>query len=213
MIGSLRGSILERTLSGELLIEVYGVGYRVFAPTSSLAQLVVGGAAFVFIHEHVREDARTLYGFLTRDERDTFEALITVNGVGPRLALAILSALAPNALRRALAGDDLDALCAVPGVGKRTAQRLLVDLKAKLDVPDLDLSGVPGETNPATTARVEVREALTSLGYSVEEARAALAEVANTDDVSVDVSVGAPVDASVEAMLKAALKHLASANK
>src|SRR5204862_4692668 len=133
-------------------------------PLRVIPTLDPGGNAFLFTHLHVREDAMVLYGFPSRDERDTFEMLIAATGVGPKLALAILSVHSPNALRRALADDDLDALCLVPGVGKRTAQRLLVDLKARLAVPDLDLTtGAPGgQPSP----RAEVREALAGLGYA-----------------------------------------------
>ena len=109
--------------------------------------LAPGGAAFLMTHLHVREDAMTLFGFPTREERDTFEILILANGVGPKLALAILSVHPPSALRRAVAEDDVDALCLVSGVGKRTAQKLMIELKARLDLPDLDLrddtSGAP----------------------------------------------------------------------
>ena len=140
MIGSVRGAVVERTATGEVLVEVGGVGYRVHVPASALPTLHPGDAAFLFTHLHVREDAMVLYGFPTRDERDTFEALIGTTGVGPRLALAMLSVHSPSALRRALLEDDLAALTAVPGVGKRTAQRLLVELKARLEVPELDLT-------------------------------------------------------------------------
>ena len=103
----------------------------------------VGDEAFVWVHHHVREDAEVLYGFATRDERVTFEALLGAHGVGPALALAILSVHAPPALVRILADDDVGALCLVPGVGKKTAARLLVELKSRLDVPD-------GESVPVT---------------------------------------------------------------
>ena len=148
MIGSIRGTVLERTASGEVLVEVGGVGYRASVPTGTLVKLLPGEPAFLFTHLHVREDAMVLFGFPTRDERDTFEALIAATGVGPKLALAILSVHSPNALRRALAQDDLDALVLVPGVGKRTAQRLLVDLKARLSMPDLDLGEHPASRRP-----------------------------------------------------------------
>jgi Holliday junction DNA helicase RuvA len=115
-----------------------------------------------------------LFGFPTRDERDTFETLIGATGVGPKLALAILSVHTPTALRKCLADDDLDALVMVPGVGKRTAQRLLIELKSRLEVPDLDLSG---PTTSAASARAEVREALTGLGYSSEEVRDVLGQL------------------------------------
>ena len=169
MIGSLRGAVVERTLSGEVLVEVGGVGYRVHVPIGAVPVLEPGAAAFLFTHQHVREDALILYGFPTRDERDTFEALITASGVGPKLALAILSVHSPANLRRCLAEDDLDSLVAVPGVGKRTAQRLLVDLKARLDVPDVDLTSGGGTTAP--NVRAEVRDALVGLGYSGDEVR------------------------------------------
>ncbi len=189
MIGSLRGTVLERTPAGEVLVEVGGVGYRVLVPLNALAQLVPGAPGFLVTHLHVRDDAMVLYGFPTCDERDCFEALITASGVGPKLALAILSLHPPHALRRCLATDDVEALCLVPGVGKRTAQRLLVDLKARLDLPDIDLragdGAAGGDGGPARApVRAEVREALESLGYGADEIRAVLADVA--DDVTVE---------------------------
>jgi Holliday junction DNA helicase RuvA len=180
VIGSVRGTVIERSASGEALVEVGGVGYRVLVPLSAVPSLHPGAPAFLFTHLHVREDAMVLYGFPTRDERDSFEALIGATGVGPKLALAILSVHAPTGLRRCLAEDDLDALTLVPGVGKRTAQRLLVELKARLDVPDLDLTPVPGSANGA---RSEVREALTGLGYSSEEVREVLGQLTEEGDV------------------------------
>jgi Holliday junction DNA helicase RuvA len=193
VIGSLRGSVIERTLNGEVLIEVAGVGYRVLVPVSALATLEPGADVFLYAHQHVRDDALTLFGFLTRDERDTFESLIAASGVGPKLALAILSVHSPTSLRRCLAEDDVDSLVAVPGVGKRTAQRLLVDLKTRLVVPDLDLTAVPGSTTP--NPRAEVRDALTGLGYSGEEVRDVLAQLGD--------------DGTVEDLLRDALRALA----
>ncbi len=131
MIGSLRGTVLERSATGEAIVEVGGVGYRVLVPLTALQSLVPGDATFVFTHLHVRDDAMVLYGFPSREQRDTFEVLIGANGVGPKLALAICSVHSPAALRRALIDDDVDALTLVPGVGKRTAQRLLLELKAR----------------------------------------------------------------------------------
>src|SRR5207302_8300041 len=122
---------------------------------------------FVYVHHHVREDAQTLYGFPTRDERACFEALIGAHGVGPALALAILSVHSPDALRRTLADDDLASLCLVPGVGRKTAARLLVELKSRLAVPDIDLAaiGLSPSTTGAPNVRADVREALAGLGY------------------------------------------------
>ena len=194
MIGSVRGAVLERLASGEVLVEVGGVGYRLLVPSSALATLQPGTPAFLFTHLHVREDAMVLYGFPTRDERDTFEVLLGASGVGPKLALAILSVHQPSSLRRALLEDDLDALTLVPGVGKRTAQRLLVDLKARLDVPDVDL--VVAEAG-GPSARAEVREALTGLGYGSDEVRAVMGQL--------------PDDGVVEDLLRDALKLLSAA--
>lgn len=193
MIGSVRGTVLERSPSGEVLVEVGGVGYRCLVPISALAQLAPGGAAFLMTHLHVREDAMTLFGFPTREERDTFEILILANGVGPKLALAILSVHPPSALRRAVAEDDVDALCLVSGVGKRTAQKLMIELKARLDLPDLDLRD---DTSGAPPARTEVRAALTELGYAPDEVRSVLADL--------------PADGAVEDLLRTALKQLAT---
>ena len=193
MIGSVRGTVLERNPSGEVLVEVGGVGYRCLVPISALAQLDPGGAAFLMTHLHVREDAMTLFGFPTREERDTFEILILSNGVGPKLALAILSVHPPSALRRAVAEDDVDALCLVSGVGKRTAQKLMIELKARLDLPDLDLRD---DTSGAPPARAEVRAALTELGYAPDEVRSVLADL--------------PADGAVEDLLRTALQQLAT---
>jgi Holliday junction DNA helicase RuvA len=191
VIGSVRGSVVERTATGEVLVEVGGVGYRVHVPASALPTLHPGDAAFLFTHLHVREDAMLLYGFPTRDERDTFEALIGTTGVGPKLALAMLSVHSPSALRRALLEDDLAALTLVPGVGKRTAQRLLVELKARLEVPELDIT----ETGGGRAPRADVRAALSGLGYGPDEVR--------------DVVAQLPEGGTVEDLLREALKLLA----
>jgi holliday junction DNA helicase RuvA len=193
VIGSLRGTVLERTLAGELLVEVAGIGYRVLCATNAIALLDPGTDTFLYTHQHVRDDALVLFGFPTRDDRDTFEALITASGVGPKLALAILSVHSPTSLRRCLAEDDLDSLVAVPGVGKRTAQRLLVDLKARLAVPDLDLTAVPGSSGP--NARSEVRDALVGLGYGNDEVREVFGQLGE--------------DGTVEELLRDALRLLA----
>jgi holliday junction DNA helicase RuvA len=193
VIGSLRGTVLERTLGGEVLVEVAGVGYRVLVPVSAVPALEPGADVFLYSHQHVRDDALTLFGFLMRDERDTFESLISASGVGPKLALAILSVHSPTSLRRCLAEDDVDSLVAVPGVGKRTAQRLLVDLKTRLVVPDLDLTAVPGSAPP--NARAEVRDALAGLGYSSEEVREVFSQLGD--------------DGTVEDLLRDALRTLA----
>jgi Holliday junction DNA helicase RuvA len=191
MIGSLRGTILDRAIGGEVLVEVAGVGYRVAVPSGAFAGLEPGGPAFLFTHLVVREDALSLYGFPDREQRDTFEALMSATGVGPKLALAILSAHSPSALRRAVIEGDLDALTLVPGVGKRTAQRLMIELAAKLGTTSPDLDTVPG----APSARAEMRAALEGLGYGGEEVRYVLDSL--------------PDEGPVEVLLKEALKLLA----
>ena len=193
MIGSVRGTVIERSPTGEVLVEVGGVGYRCLVPLGAIPGLAPGAQGFLFTHLHVREDAMTLYGFPTRDERDTFEILIGASGVGPKLALAMLSVHSPGALRRCVADDDLDTLCVVPGVGKRTAQKLMVELKNRLGVPDVDLVD-PG-TDGGPSPRAEVRAALTELGYSADEVRDALREL--------------PDEGAVGDLLRAALKQLA----
>jgi Holliday junction DNA helicase RuvA len=186
--------LLDRSPT-EVLVDVGGVGYRVLVSPSTVVSLgPVGGAVVVHTHLHVREDALTLYGFPTSDERACFEALIGAHGVGPALAMAILSVHQPASLRQVLADDDVDGLCLVPGVGKKTAARLLLELKARLDLPDVDLTTVLGAEGGG--ARAEVREALAALGYGPEEIRDAVRDL--------------PADGDAPRLLKEALGRLAS---
>ena len=203
MIGSLRGRLLARQAGAELLVEVQGIGYRVqVTPTVAAAAGVLGEETFLYVHHAVREDAETLYGFATLDERVTFEALIGARGVGPALALAVLGVHQPDALRRVVAVDDVEQLCLVPGVGPKTAVRLLVELKTRLALP-------PAETPPVSTAsgaapppgadvRADVRAALDGLGYGAEEIRATLAEIPEPEH-----------GADASQMLREALRRLA----
>lgn len=183
MIGSLRGTLLDRS-AGEVLVEVAGVGYRVtVTPATVVALGDTGDEVFMHVHHHVREDAQTLFGFPTRDERACFEAVLGAHGVGPALALAILSVHRPDALRRVLADDDIASLCLVPGVGKKTAARLLVELKSRLAVPDLDLAdaGV-AVTRGTPSVRADVRDALAGLGYDADEVREVLHDLPDDGD-------------------------------
>jgi Holliday junction DNA helicase RuvA len=185
MIGSLRGTLLDRSASAEVLVEVGGVGYRVtVAPTTVVSLGDPGGEVFLHVHHHIREDAQTLYGFLTREDRICFEALLGAHGVGPALALAILSVHDPVALQQVLADDDVDALCLVPGVGKKTATRLLVELKSKLDLGDLDLTALDGppDAGAGPSTRRDVHDALVGLGYSPEEIRDVLRDLPDDGD-------------------------------
>jgi len=194
VIGSLRGVLVDRPSPGEVIVEVGGVGYRVSVPTSLSADLGrTGTEAFLHVHTHVREDAIVLFGFAHADERRCFEALLGAHGVGPSLALAILSSMSPAALSTAVLEDDIDMLCVVPGVGKKTAARLLLELKARLDLPTLGGPGPGGE--PGGSPRGEARAALVELGYGPEEIRGVLDTV---DDGE-----------SVEDMVRSALRELA----
>jgi holliday junction DNA helicase RuvA len=194
VIGSLRGILIDRPSPGEVIVEVGGVGYRASVPTSLLAGLGgPGSEVFLHVHTHVREDAIVLFGFAHADERRCFEALLGAHGVGPSLALAILSSMSPAALSTAVLEDDVDMLCSVPGVGKKTAARLLLELKARLDLPTLGTGG-PTSTGELSS-RGEVRAALGELGYDPDEIRGVLDAV---DE-----------DGSVEEMVRSALRQLA----
>jgi Holliday junction DNA helicase RuvA len=173
MIGSLRGSVLERLDDGRVLVEVGGVGYLVTVTPRTLAELEPTSPVFLYVHHHIREDAQTLFGFLRRDERAAFDILIATHGIGPALAVAILGTHSPSALVDIVAGGDLGALTLVPGVGKKTAERLLVELRNRLNLPMLD----PLTTSNGSTTIGNVREALAGLGYAPEEIREAMRDL------------------------------------
>ena len=202
MIGSLRGTLHDRG-ADEVTIDVGGVGYRVtVSPTTAVALGDVSTEVFCWVHHHQREDDVTLYGFATKDERACFEALLGAHGVGPALALGILSIHTPVALARIVADDDIGALCLVPGVGKKTAARLLIDLKSRLSIPDLGPDVVPGSTvdlDTAPAARADVREALDGLGYSEAEIREVMADL--------------PPDGDAATLLRDALQRLSAARR
>jgi holliday junction DNA helicase RuvA len=192
--------VVLHSAEGEVIIDVAGVGYRVAVTPATAVALMAGGSANVatlFIHTHVREDAIVLYGFIHDDERRCFEVLLGSHGVGPSLALSIMAVLSPASLSTAVLEDDLDTLCTVPGVGRKTAARLLIELKSRLDLPDLSLE-TPGSSGAGVsrTSRAEARAALAELGYAPEEIRGALD--------------GLRDDVGVEEMLRLALRELAS---
>lgn len=202
MIALLRGRVVDRTRRGEVIVDVGGVGYRASVTPRTLATLGTPGSEVVLhTHLHVREEALTLFGFPTADERECFEALIGARQVGPALALAILSVHSPAQLAHVLAEGDVDALMLVPGVGRKTASRLLLDLKDRLDVAGADLP--PGAAGPgaglsdAAPARSDVRAALAGLGYAPDEVSAVLREL--------------PAEGEADDLLRAALRLLAAA--
>ena len=165
MISRLRGTVVARTPTG-LVLDVGGVGYLVAATPRVTAR--VGEEATVETHLHVREDALQLYGFASAEERELFELLLGVSGIGPKVALAIVSGSPPAELRRAIARDDLARFEAIPGIGRKTAQRVVMELKDKLGEP-----AVVGSAGGALLAR----DALVELGWSVVDADRVLADV------------------------------------
>ena len=168
MIAHLRGRILEKHPT-HLILEAAGVGYEVAISIPSFSGLPSEGAEVsLYIHTHVREDVLALYGFLRREEKQLFERLIGVSGIGPKLAMTVLSGMAPNALVSALRGNDLTALTRIPGVGKKTAERMVLELRDKLE-------GLTAAPSPAPASRMEedVISALVNLGYQRSSAEAA----------------------------------------
>lgn len=169
MIGRITGTLAEKT-PPQILVDVHGVGYEVDVPMSTFYNLpALGEKVALLTHFVVREDAQLLYGFLTAGERTTFRLLVKISGIGPRTALAILSGLSVAELSQAVAAQDSGRLVKVPGIGKKTAERLLLELKGKL-APDLALptAAAPGD------AGNDIVQALMALGYNDREAAAAL---------------------------------------
>ena len=179
MIGSLRGVVVERNAGSTVLLEVAGVGYVVHVTPRTLAELEPTSNAFIYVHQHIREDAQTLFGFLEKEERLAFDTLISTHGIGPSMAMAILATHSPRALIDIVATNDQGALTLVPGVGKKTAERLLVELRGKLQLPILDL--VDESRQSGASVMTDVREALTGLGYSSEEIRDVLRDLSAAD--------------------------------
>lgn len=212
MIGWLSGQIMAVEPEGELLVDVGGVGYRVTVPPSVASGAGhSGGPVALHIHTHVREDALVLYGFESLAERRCFELLLGAHGVGPSLALAMIAMLGPDGLARSVVDEDLDMLCSVPGVGRKTAARLVLELSSKMAgfvaggaLPGAsragEAAGDPGAGVSATAAgaaaRNVARAALAELGFSPDEVRQAL--------------VAVPGDGSADELLRQALQHLAA---
>ncbi len=179
MIGSLRGTVLERFTPSTVLIEVAGVGYLCSVTTSTFAELEPTVSVFLHVHHHIREDAQTLFGFSSRVERDTFNILIATHGIGPAMAMAILSTYSPTALVTVVTSGDTQALTVVPGVGKKTAERLMIELNSRLNLEGISAVDAYGSVQ---SAAADVREALTALGYGPEEIREAMRQLTTADD-------------------------------
>ncbi len=204
MIGRIRGELLEKQ-PPQLLVEVQGVGYELEAPMSTFYRLPAIGAAVV-LHTHfvVREDAQLLYGFHSRQERTMFRTLIKVNGVGPKLALTILSGIEVDEFARCVAQDDSAALVRLPGVGKKTAERLIVEMRDKLGdwMPTTANFTLQSTSDTGVTAiaggRQEAESALVALGYKPVQAARAIAQAAKQ-----------VADSDVEGLIRQALKSMA----
>lgn len=165
MIGSLRGDIIEIGPNW-VLLEIGGIGYRVQIPSSVLSLLKTGQEQFLYIHEQLREDAHELYGFISSDDLRLFTKLLSVSGVGPKVAMTLLSMGSAETVQRAVMSGDLDALTALPGVGKKTAQKIILELKGQL---------VEAEQIPSVDR--DVADALQGMGYTSAQVRDALKQI------------------------------------
>ncbi len=192
MIGRLRGTVAEKA-PPQLLLDVAGVGYEVDLPLSAFEKLPAeGGDVTVYTHFLVRDDAQLLYGFLSVAERDAFRTLIRITGVGPKLALSLLSGISLENLAAAVDSGDTAALIRIPGIGKKTAERLALELKGKLSGLAVSAPSTPKPTG----ARGDVMAALVSLGYTEREVRPAV------DALAADVSVSDGIRLALRSLTK-----------
>ena len=197
MIAFVRGTVASVGAT-TAVVEVGGIGLELQCAPGTIAELRVGHAATLAASLVVREDSLTLYGFADDDERAVFEVLQTVTGVGPRLAQSLLAVHSPDALRRAVATEDLTALTLVPGVGRKGAQRLVLELKDRLGVPTGSIVDLGGARPSGPAWAPQVHAALVGLGWSAKEADAAVSTVADEVEADADVAV----------VLRAALRTL-----
>ncbi|WP_433656136.1 Holliday junction branch migration protein RuvA [Nocardia sp. CA-128927] len=188
MIASVRGEVLEIALD-HTVIEAAGIGYRLNVTPATLSTLTRGEETRLYTAMIVREDSMTLFGFADTEARDLFGLLQTVSGVGPRLAMAVLAVLEPEALRKALAESNVAALTRVPGIGKRGAERMVVELRDKVNLVPVQ-AGPPGAATPVITpVRDQVVEALTGLGFPAKQAEQAIDSVL-AEQPAADTSIG-----------------------
>ncbi len=185
MIGSLRGIVLERVAPSTVLVEVGGVGHLVVVTPRVFGELEPMTSCFLHVHHHIREDCQTLFGFTTRDDRQCFDVLLGAHGIGPAMAMAILGTHSPRGLHNIVITSDVGALTMVPGVGKKTAERLLIELRGKFDV--FDVAPAYGTTGAAASGRssvvADLREALLGLGYGNDEIRDVMSELSPSEDM------------------------------
>lgn len=181
MIALLSGTLASVSLHGDVVIDVNGVGYKVHVPENDINDMHVGNVMTMHISTHVRDDAITLFGFHDPSARDLFDKLTSVSGIGGRIALAMISVLSPRGIVDALDTSDVDMLCRVPGIGKKTAQRMIVELSHVAGIKDLF---VPG---PVNSQLKDVSDALEELGYRKEEIASVINDI--DDTLSVDVMI------------------------
>ena len=192
MISFVRGRLAE-VAESSCVVETAGLGMEINIPYTVLEELPhIGEEVILYTYFKIAEDAMSLYGFLSRRDEEMFERLISVSGIGPKAALAILSTLAPDDLRMAIAAGDAKAIAKAPGVGAKTAQRLILDLRDKIDIAEIIGGGTSGAAGASAAAAGsaparEAVEALTALGYSASEAARAVREAASEDMTSEDV--------------------------
>jgi Holliday junction DNA helicase RuvA len=176
MIATLTGKVAEK-IGDIVVIDVAGVGYGVLVTTEDFGLLTTGNTVKVYVYEHIRENSHDLFGFVNLDTRQLFQQLLDVNGVGPKMALSVLSVGSANEVRRAIASGDLKFIQQASGVGKRVAERIVVDLKDKVGLAGVDLSTTGLLQSDTMLRSDEAVEALVTLGYSPQDAAAALARI------------------------------------
>jgi Holliday junction DNA helicase RuvA len=176
MIATLEGKVSEK-LADRVVIDVQGVGYGVYVAAEDHGRLVNGEAAKLYIYEHVREQAHDLFGFLTRDTQNLFEQLLDVNGIGPKMALNVLSIGTASQVRAAIAGGDVKFIQTASGVGRKVAERVVVELKDKVGLPGINLDAAGLLQSEGSLLKDEAVEALVALGYSPSDASQVLASV------------------------------------
>jgi Holliday junction DNA helicase RuvA len=187
MIASIHG-VLESRRAGYVIIHTGGFGIRVFTPTTTLSHLgEVGSDVTLYTHFYVREDGMALYGFSSEEDRNAFEQLIGISGVGPKLALALLSMMDAQTFYRAIADEDQQRLALTPGVGKKLAARLVLELKGKL--PSLGMSDSSGVPSQSGKLQAEVLEALLGLGFSSSEAQTALSKIPQDQPMTLEEQI------------------------